>query len=248
MSESNTANTVPPFIPGILVVGILIAISILVGWRNYLRRGNPRLVPDVGDWTFYMSGMEGGPLKQEEPKLWEVGVAGKGASEMSYGDTGWENIMPLSATSLSEEQEDPHLASPLFPELSHNSGPPDVTSLLPRLRFLSPAASDPQITVSPSQIPQHRLQVSVLISMPSLSSQTRSRTRLRPSPSSDPELASEILPRASTSSQSSLRKDVDYDEEEEGCAPEVAFGVAILPWQKDEEKKEPQTHNHISVS
>lgn len=82
-----TATTVPPFIPGLLIVSLLLFVSLLIGWRSYVRRarmtGAIEVVPDWSIWD----GLEGGM-----PKLWEVGVCGRAINE-KCSHAGWERIM-----------------------------------------------------------------------------------------------------------------------------------------------------------
>jgi hypothetical protein len=89
-----TAQTVPPFIPGLVIVALLIVISILIGWRNYVRRMNSHTIPVMDEWEFYEGEvMQGGSRKPEKPKLWEVGVSGRTVAEKTFNEGGWERIM-----------------------------------------------------------------------------------------------------------------------------------------------------------
>ena len=93
---ANSASNVPPFIPGLFIVSLLVIISVIIGWRNYSQRGNPRLAPDLGLWAFWEAegdGMEGGTTRAERPEMWEVDLVGRPASEKGAWNDGWENIM-----------------------------------------------------------------------------------------------------------------------------------------------------------
>lgn len=85
---------VPPFIPGLLVVCLLITISMLIWWRNYIRRTNPGNIPGIDDWEYWeREGMdERAFAKLEKPKLWEVGVGLQDVDERTFHETGWEKM------------------------------------------------------------------------------------------------------------------------------------------------------------
>src|SRR5882724_3706085 len=98
----NSASTVPPFIPGLLIVSLLIIISLIIGWRNYSQRGNPRLI-GMGEWAFWEVGGNGGRQgvtnSVERPKMWEVDIVERPASEKNGINDGWEKIMVSAAYS-----------------------------------------------------------------------------------------------------------------------------------------------------
>jgi len=226
-----TASTVPPFIPGLLIVSLLIIISILIGWRNYARRGNPRLMPGMNDWAFWdvEPAAERGANRAEKPKMWEVGV-GRGAESEKSGEDGdgWGGIMPLSAASVLPEPPPKGTSQP--PEASRNST--TSPSRLSRLNFRS---SSPTTSPPPSCAPPaaDRLQVSVLISMPS--PHIRTRNSVSSSCSAPDQPAPSIPQRASTSS-SLMKEPIEADpQSEKEWPPEVAFGVAVLPWRRSED-------------
>lgn len=87
------AKAVPPFIPGLLVVFLLITISLLIWWRNYVRRTNPNNIPSVDGWEYWDGDLVDGRFaKLEKPKLWEVGVGFPDVDENSVDETRWEKM------------------------------------------------------------------------------------------------------------------------------------------------------------
>ena len=90
MTADDTATTVPAFIPGLLIVALLIIISLLVAWRSYVRRGNVRLMPVMSDWASFWEGnaLEG----WTKPKLWEVAVEVRTIDGHSTSEE-WKKIM-----------------------------------------------------------------------------------------------------------------------------------------------------------
>ncbi|KAF8490038.1 hypothetical protein JB92DRAFT_3011193 [Gautieria morchelliformis] len=109
--------------------------------------------------------------------------------------------------------------------------PSHAPSRFHRLKsFSSGAKAPPTSLVPPPHDPLHRLQVSVLISMPSISS------RIVPSRDSPAQLP--VPPNPDHSEEQHTEDNhVTVEEEEEG-APDVAFGVVVLPWRKEEDDGE----------
>jgi hypothetical protein len=133
-------------------------------------------------------------------------------------------MQPLSAMSLNPEFTT--IGAP------QTSPPPHAPSRFHRLKlFSSSAKTPPPSLVPPPPVLLQRLQVSVLISMPSLSSRMEppSRDSLTQLPvQSNPDRSEE---------QHTEDSRLTVDDEEEG-APDVAFGIVVLPWRKAEDNDE----------
>lgn len=124
-------------------------------------------------------------------------------------------VKPLSVTCLTPEPP-----APTGTQASQNQTS-DIPSRFHRSKLLPRQTT----TASPTTLPRplDRLQVSVLISMPSLHPQRDSLTPFVTLP--DPTLTSKTL-------QKEAEVDLEYEEEE--GAPDIAFGVTVLPWHKVE--------------
>lgn len=89
----------PPFIPGLLIVSLLIVMSVLVAWRNYLRRNRVQTHVDaVGtEWPIRWEGNTLGPprgrgKKLEKPKMWEIDVF-PNRDPMTMKGLQWDDMM-----------------------------------------------------------------------------------------------------------------------------------------------------------
>jgi len=232
--SSTARSAIPPFIPGLLIVSVLVVVCLSIGWRNYLRRGIPRTNTVPRRWNWEGLGLlvaqESESPKLVKPNMWEVGVSNvKDDVVLKMGD-GWEKIMPLSAAVIDYDPLNPGVIKDLQeppdpPERIHTRRFPDF-SFLPHSSRRNTQKHSLQSVALPttSQASDLRhLQLSVVISMPT-------PTPSRPQNKSDSPVA-EKHPYTDPN-DSRPQSHIDHHEDAEEI-PEVAFGVIVVPWLKE---------------
>ncbi|KAF8515519.1 hypothetical protein BU17DRAFT_93558 [Hysterangium stoloniferum] len=230
---SNPTSAIPPFIPGLLIVSLLIVVCLSIGWRNYLRRGLPRTTAVSRVWNWEGLGQESESPKPEKPKMWDVGVSKTNDEVLIKMGDGWEKIMPLSAAPINHDLLNPSVIEnikepPDSPDRGHIRRFPDFSFLPPPSRRDKQKHSS-QSVASPTTLRAsslHHLQVSVIISMP----KPTPFTPLRLQNESDSPLAGKHPYTEPNDSLPQSNEDHGEDAEE---IPEVAFGVIVVPWLKE---------------
>jgi len=174
-----------------------------------MRRGRLQAPVTLAEWNlnWLQDGEAAVAGTVQRPKLWEVAVDDGGGG--GHVIQSWEKAMPLSAISL-----DPDLSSSNEADKSAHPARPS-SSWLPRLGYFS-LARPPSKDAAPQPItrtqPHDHLQVSLIIVMPS------------PSPPQRPR---------ATQAERDQQVTAQEVDEDTGGAPEIAFGVIVLPSEKE---------------
>ncbi|KIJ25246.1 hypothetical protein M422DRAFT_38864 [Sphaerobolus stellatus SS14] len=233
-SSPNIAGALPPFIPGLLIVSLLIVVSVLIGWRNYLRRGRTGTTANANEWLAWrLQATETESRRPERPKLWEVAVEERDQMRRGFGG-GWEKALPLSATSIEDDitLDEPYNDIPAPPLATQTSS----RRWLPTLNYLAPKSPEPTLaavaeTPSPPPPPLPQLQLSFLVSMPDPSCPTY--LVAPPYAGTSNSSAEEMESTHPTSAKYHHASHSHETLQEAQGPPEVAFGLITIPWDKD---------------
>ncbi|GJJ15151.1 hypothetical protein Clacol_009426 [Clathrus columnatus] len=237
-NQNNTSAGLPPFIPGLLIVSLLVVMSLLVAWRNYIRRNRfPQHVDSVGpEWparwetiTPVIGPTPRGPGKRlEKPQMLEVdGVPNRDV--MSMKGLQWDDVMPLSVTTLDSKGTIQDIQQHVLTEdppvylAERERSTSSLRFQLPRLPFFSRPTRSSTVTTDGIErisslpdptVPTSNLQVSLMISMPSPHFRTYHPSEENPT-----------FGTGSFSEKAVAHPDFQMFE----GVPEVALGVAVVP-------------------